>query len=198
MRDSVAEVLTVWHSTLLPLEILPFPPATVPDNFTLFRRAVEARQVQALQPMSSPGELPPLPPMNGSTPSSELVEDTQADMQSWRCDASGAMSDNNDRWSQGGERAALAHLKQYCDRKLPHTYKATRNALMGVDSSSKWSLWLEQVHSQHVRHGPGFSRSSIHERPQRALTGCGSSYCGVTISGSCTLSTDASYTAPGA
>jgi deoxyribodipyrimidine photo-lyase len=42
----------------------------------------------------------------------------------------------------GGERAACAHVQQYLARQLPHTYKATRNGLMGVDYSSKWSPWL--------------------------------------------------------
>jgi deoxyribodipyrimidine photo-lyase len=49
-------------------------------------------------------------------------------------------------WAQpefhGGERAALAHLAQYCKRGLPHSYKATRNGLYGCDYSTKWSPWL--------------------------------------------------------
>jgi deoxyribodipyrimidine photo-lyase len=42
----------------------------------------------------------------------------------------------------GGEDAALAHLAQYLARGLPHSYKATRNGLSGVDYSSKLSPWL--------------------------------------------------------
>ena len=42
----------------------------------------------------------------------------------------------------GGEAAALAHLARYCAQGLPHTYKATRNALMGFDHASRWSPWL--------------------------------------------------------
>ncbi len=42
----------------------------------------------------------------------------------------------------GSEAAALAHLAQYLGRKLPHSYKATRNGLMGRDYSSKFSPWL--------------------------------------------------------
>ena len=42
----------------------------------------------------------------------------------------------------GGETAALAHLAQYLARKLPHSYKATRNGLTGRDYSSKFSPWL--------------------------------------------------------
>jgi deoxyribodipyrimidine photo-lyase len=42
----------------------------------------------------------------------------------------------------GGERAALRHLEQYCQRGLPHSYKQTRNGLSGIDYSTKWSPWL--------------------------------------------------------
>ena len=43
---------------------------------------------------------------------------------------------------KGGETAAALHLKQYLDRRLPDTYKQTRNQLMGMDYSSKFSPWL--------------------------------------------------------
>jgi hypothetical protein len=42
----------------------------------------------------------------------------------------------------GSETAALAHLAQYLARKLPHSYKDTRNGLTGLDYSSKFSPWL--------------------------------------------------------
>jgi len=42
----------------------------------------------------------------------------------------------------GGESAALAHLRQYLERGLPHSYQRTRNGLVGLDYSSKWSPWL--------------------------------------------------------
>jgi deoxyribodipyrimidine photo-lyase len=42
----------------------------------------------------------------------------------------------------GGETGGLAHLARYLARKLPDTYKQTRNGLTGLDYSSKWSPWL--------------------------------------------------------
>ena len=42
----------------------------------------------------------------------------------------------------GGELSALAHLDQYFERRLPDTYKQTRNQLTGMDYSSKFSPWL--------------------------------------------------------
>jgi deoxyribodipyrimidine photo-lyase len=44
--------------------------------------------------------------------------------------------------AQAGEAGARAHLAQYTERHLPHSYKSTRNRLHGFDASSKWSPWL--------------------------------------------------------
>ena len=41
-----------------------------------------------------------------------------------------------------GEQAAQAHLTQYFLTALPHSYKATRNALDGFDTSTKFSPYL--------------------------------------------------------
>jgi deoxyribodipyrimidine photo-lyase len=42
----------------------------------------------------------------------------------------------------GGATAAQAHLSQYLERRLPDSYKETRNQLIGRDYSSKFSAWL--------------------------------------------------------
>ena len=42
----------------------------------------------------------------------------------------------------GGEAGANAHIHQYFERRLVDTYKKTRNQLIGVDFSSKFSPWL--------------------------------------------------------
>ena len=49
---------------------------------------------------------------------------------------------HNSTGCDGGETAGLAHLSQYLARKLPDSYKRTRNGLTGIDYSSKWSPWL--------------------------------------------------------
>jgi deoxyribodipyrimidine photo-lyase len=50
--------------------------------------------------------------------------------------------DNSSHKFLGGERSALEHLKQYLERRLPDTYKETRNQLIGQDYSSKFSPYL--------------------------------------------------------
>ena len=41
-----------------------------------------------------------------------------------------------------GTQGGLRHTQQYFERKLAHSYKATRNQLSGLDYSTKFSVWL--------------------------------------------------------
>jgi deoxyribodipyrimidine photo-lyase len=41
-----------------------------------------------------------------------------------------------------GTQGGLEHVQQYFERKLAHSYKATRNQLSGLDYSTKFSVWL--------------------------------------------------------
>lgn len=137
------DVQTVWQSTLLAPEHLPFEPHEVPDVFSNFRREVERQKLAAALPLATVTHLPALP--------HQVALDSVREMAN--SDEHTAHSDtilNDPRsafpWSipefHGGERAALAHLARYCHRALPHTYKATRNGLVGADFSTKWSPWL--------------------------------------------------------
>jgi deoxyribodipyrimidine photo-lyase len=135
-----------WQATLLEPESLPFTVAELPDVFTAFRHRVESAGVTARAPLEAPTSLPPLPDL----PDLPCVPDVPS---AWR-DPSEAMCPDalagDDRSSfpfhqdscRPGERSAQAHLKQYLARQLPHSYKATRNGLSGVDFSSKFSPWL--------------------------------------------------------
>ena len=117
-------VETVWQSSLLDPAGLPFSGggpghprvAALPRVFTAFRQEVERLGQRPAAPLAMPAEIPPLPPgvaLLAANPGPE-----------------------------GGETAALAHLAQYFARGLAHSYKATRDALAGFDSSSRWSPWL--------------------------------------------------------
>jgi len=120
-----AKVSTVWQSTLFAPEALPMRPEQVPDTFTAFRHKLEASGATEAQPLPAATEWPrvpqglaPAPPLNTARSAPSTVA------------------------GQGGEPAALSHLARYCAQGLPHTYKATRNALTGFDHSSRWSPWL--------------------------------------------------------
>lgn len=143
LRRSGVVVETVWQSTCMAPESLPFTPDALPDVFTSFRQSLARHGVRASAPLPRITALPPLP----AEPDLQTVRSrlggaaSPADAPPPTIDARAAFP-----WDRpdfhGGERAALAHLAQYGERGLPHTYKATRNGLIGVDYSSKWSPWL--------------------------------------------------------
>lgn len=144
LRDRGACVRTVWQSTLLDPANLPFDADDVPDTFSVFRQRIEQAQLGATLPLAAPHTLPHLPaadclaawmethpaPDKSALNASALPDDPRA---AFPC----RLPQYN-----GGEHAALAHLQRYCARGLPHTYKSTRNGLIGADYSSKWSPWL--------------------------------------------------------
>ena len=134
------EVQKLWQSTLMAPDQLPFEPHDVPDTFSAFRRAVERHSSAPAKPAPAITRLPALP----AHTSPELLTTSPPTPLSIHAPLNDPRSAFP--WAQpefhGGERAALAHLAQYCKRGLPHSYKATRNGLYGCDYSTKWSPWL--------------------------------------------------------
>ncbi|WP_101047994.1 DASH family cryptochrome [Macromonas nakdongensis] len=145
LRHHGLTVHTVWQSTLLDLDDLPFAPAQVPDTFTQFRQAVERAGVPtAPPPLGTPTAWPAPAP---DTVHTRATPAPDAAVQRWWHGPAPA-ADTRSSFpahglnAQAGEAGALAHLAQYHARRMPHRYKATRNHLHGVDASSKWSPWL--------------------------------------------------------
>jgi len=137
LRDAGLKVETVWQSSLVDPADLPFAPEAVPDTFTTFRQKLERTGVLEALPEPAPTALPPLPTLPADFATTAVRPDAEpvtADPRSSFPYAKAAC--------HGGERAALAHLRQYCARGLPHSYKDTRNGLTGLDYSSKFSPWL--------------------------------------------------------
>ena len=132
-------VHTVWQSSLLHPDDLPFAAADLAPVFTTFRNAVERAKVQPRAPLPAPAVLPALPPEQLWT--AFQCPPTAAQTPAARHDPRSSFPHATADFA-GGERAALAHLVQYLARKLPHSYKLTRNGLTGVDYSSKFSPWL--------------------------------------------------------
>ncbi|SNX28040.1 deoxyribodipyrimidine photo-lyase [Polynucleobacter meluiroseus] len=119
------ELKSIWQSSMLDPQDLPFKAEDMPDVFTQFRQQVEKHKIRFAKPVDAPVSIPPLP-------SSHRVQD-----QATTFDAS-----SSKKSFLGGETSALAHINQYFERRLPDTYKQTRNGLVGMDYSSKFSLWL--------------------------------------------------------
>ena len=114
-----------WQSSMCSLESLPFPIQDMPNIFTQFRKEIERSNLRFTAPVAAPSNIPALPANLEILP---REFDGEVVMQAHHF--------------LGGERSALAHLKQYLLRRLPDTYKATRNQLIGKDFSSKFSPGL--------------------------------------------------------
>jgi deoxyribodipyrimidine photo-lyase len=131
IRSIGIPVETFWQSSMIEPTELPFDLKNMPDIFTDFRKLIEANKILTKTPTLLPEELPPLPDiniefaLNVNFPTSIKYEHT-----------SFPYLENQ---FYGGEKNALAHLENYLIKKLPHTYKETRNQLYGINFSTKFS-----------------------------------------------------------
>ncbi|OYY51983.1 MAG: deoxyribodipyrimidine photolyase, partial [Polynucleobacter sp. 35-46-207] len=116
-----------WQSSMIDPGALPFDIQKMPDVFTQFRQAVEREKWRFAQPIGAPTSLAPMPVILQGQHFPQRVSGIGKTTSLYCC---------------GGEDAAQAHLKQYLERRLPDTYKQTRNQLIGRDYSSKFSPWL--------------------------------------------------------
>lgn len=113
-------------NTLYREQDLPFDLADMPGVFTPFRKKIEGH-VDILKPQDAPAHLP------RPSESARAVEDV-FDAIDWPA---------NETDFAGGERAGRARLDHYFwDTDAIAEYKQTRNGLIGLDYSSKFSPWL--------------------------------------------------------
>ncbi|MGX5660633.1 DASH family cryptochrome [Castellaniella ginsengisoli] len=142
LRASGLNVRTLWQSSLLDPETLPWPVRQLPRVFTQFRRAVEHAGLCPAAPLPAPGALPPWPQ---GVPARYLLDPANV-LAAFAGHAPTADARSAFPYGapplHGGETAALCHLEHYLARGLPTQYKRTRNGLIGLDYSSKWSPWL--------------------------------------------------------
>ena len=127
------ELKTVWTSTMVPLQDLPFDAKTqLPFIYSQYRKIVETNceitpicDTPRLLPLSDEidcGEIPSVVDLCG-----EEVEVDERSVLDFH----------------GGSTSGLARLHDYCfARDLLRVYKETRNGMVGGDYSSKLSPWL--------------------------------------------------------
>lgn len=124
IRKMGFKITSFWQSSMLEPKELPFALQNMPDIFTKFRQEIERQGLSHAKPIELLGPIPPLPPLN-----LELHLQKEVFLEE-----SGLF--------KGGEISALEHVEQYFGRGLVDSYKQTRNQLMGMDYSSKFSPWL--------------------------------------------------------
>ncbi len=114
---------------------LPFPVSHCPDTFTTFRKEVE-RYVPIRESLPAPTRINK-PTVNVAA--GDMPKLSDFGHEDFEVDKRAALA------FQGGETAALQHLRDYLwEKDLLRTYKETRNGLIGKDYSSKLSPWLAQ------------------------------------------------------
>ena len=144
LRASGLDVHTVWQSSLLDPVDLPWSKRGLPASFTPFKHAIEQARIQPPNPLPPPDNLPAWPTGIGAeltAYSATLTERPEHSVPLRGLDPRSSFPYEQPEFN-GGETAALAHLKRYLAQRLPHTYKQTRNNLTGKNYSSKWSPWL--------------------------------------------------------
>ncbi|MBK1681954.1 DASH family cryptochrome [Rhodoferax fermentans] len=149
LRAAGLTVQTLWQSSLLAPEQLPFAAGDLPDVFTRFRQQLEKAAVTPPAPLPQPTTLPAPPRLE--TPAwqlfykqyqaSTLIHQGPTAIKNGVIEARSSYPYHLPDWA-GGESAALAHLRRYLANQQPHSYKATRNQLSGTGFSSKFSPWL--------------------------------------------------------
>ena len=134
IRNLGIPVETFWQSTMIDLSELPFEPQNMPDIFTEFRKHIESKKIQTKMWVPSPSKLPPLPSKRFKSATNNIfLKEIKNEKSSF------PYLENQ---FLGGEKSALAHIENYLLKKLPHSYKETRNQLLGIDFSTKFSPWL--------------------------------------------------------
>ena len=138
LREAGISIETIWQSTMLSANTLPWDSAAVPDVFTAFRQGIEKQGIRfdACEPDLS--SLPKLPVLPDDTPHLVRTEPQRSPVANWQQ----ASFPYPLAGFSGCEKDALAYLESYFQSDRPAQYKATRNGLSGVDYSTKFSPWL--------------------------------------------------------
>ena len=133
LRQSKIDLHTTYQSGLFFNDQIPFELSNLPDIFTNFRKEIEAKKIKPDKPLTIDQKINEIKSINDEE-SITFKEELKAYTKS-----SFPISDN--RFS-GGEDRGLAYLETYFSSNKPSTYKKTRNELMGIDFSTKFSPWL--------------------------------------------------------
>jgi len=137
VRAAGVDVQAIWQSSLLDPDNLSFDVSSLPQVFSAFRKRVEAEGIQPPRAEPAPSELP--------VPITALPEWIRIDQI-----LNGVTAASDERSSfpygqpkcRGGKSAALAHVARYFSGAAAQRYKETRNGLIGIDHSTKFSPWL--------------------------------------------------------
>ncbi|ELZ83029.1 deoxyribodipyrimidine photolyase [Haloferax elongans ATCC BAA-1513] len=147
LDDVGVESRRFWGHTLTHPDDLPMDLDALPDTYTTFRKAVE-NDASIREPLHTPdlparpdsvpepGAIPALSDLDGDVSNAAQVEDEP-------------LASPNDEQAtslfEGGETAGRERVESYIwEGDHLREYKETRNGLVGLDYSSKFSPWLNE------------------------------------------------------
>jgi deoxyribodipyrimidine photo-lyase len=133
LKDMKINILAVWHSSLFMQDQLPFNVKELPNAFTDFRKAIELGDIKPSEPVYLSSNIFKVKAIKDNQP---VVLDIYAH------DYNKSSFPITHKNFMGGEKSGISYLKKYFQTKKPEIYKKTRNELMGVNFSTKFSPWL--------------------------------------------------------
>ncbi|MDH4450090.1 MAG: DASH family cryptochrome [Rhodoferax sp.] len=152
LRAAGLVVHSMWQSTLMAADQLPYAITDLPPVFTRFRNDVERAGVPAHTPLPAPTPLPGLAWATAPVGASDVVSrwdaspawqpDPRSAFQWKACAVGGPDTDGTLDEVRAGSRGGQEYLRRYLASERVARYKATRNGLLGMAYSSKWSPYL--------------------------------------------------------
>jgi deoxyribodipyrimidine photo-lyase len=133
LRGHKVDLYSYYQSGLFLNDQIPFNLNELPDVFTKFRKEIESREVKPIKPSLINQRI-------NAIKSIVDEESNEIEMEQMSYPKS-SFPISEDRFF-GGEDKGFAFLESYFRSNKPSTYKKTRNELMGIDFSTKFSPWL--------------------------------------------------------
>jgi deoxyribodipyrimidine photo-lyase len=135
IKNAGIDVCSLWQSSLFMQDQLPFGIKELPNVFTDFRKRIELRDIKPHKPVS----------ISKNIFNIDSITEGQCAMLNI-CPITINYQKSSFPISHkdfiGGEKSGISYLKKYFNSENPCRYKKTRNELMGVNFSTKFSPWL--------------------------------------------------------
>mgnify|MGYP001183267352 CR=1 FL=1 len=133
LRKMGVDIHDYFHSTLYALNQLPFEKYELPDVFTNFRKSIELQGITPSEPCKLSKKIESIKSIKCGRSIFDVNNSKDYNKSSF------PISQEN---FKGGEENAQHFVKNYFKSNLAQTYKKTRNNLMGINFSTKFSPWL--------------------------------------------------------
>ena len=133
LNEMKISVYPFWQSSLFMQDQLPFIIKKLPNIFTNFRKAIELQDIKPNEPITFSKNIFNIGP---------IIDNQSVFLDVSSIDYSKSSFPITHKDFLGGEKLGISYLKKYFESEKPANYKITRNELMGVNFSTKFSPWL--------------------------------------------------------